>query len=582
MVRWLLEKMRLSLEPSTAGFLVIVLLTMVACSGDRESSEVIIYTARQIITMDPEQPRAEAVAVQGARIVGVGALSDLQEEHAAALARVDRRFNAHILLPGFIDPHIHPTIAASILPMEIVAAMEWPTIDGSSKPVRSEADFAARLLELDAALPETDWLMAWGYHAPYHGRLDKRRLDAISDTRPIMIWQRSIHEMYFNSAALNELGLTEEDFAAEPHASWENGHIWEAGLFSLGGPMMAKIASPLKYLKGLSRMSELIHRGGITTVGEQGFPQVNSLAELWALRWELRKRPYRFVLIPNAMYLSNEYSSLHSVVEAAEHLLTQSTEKVRFSRHIKYYSDGAMFSQMMQMTEPYIDGHQGEWMMPPESQSLLLEAFWRADWDIHIHVNGDAGLDRVLMDIARMKEAFPDKQPRIVLEHYGYAREDQHAQVAQLGIEVSNNPYYLYELAPIYSEHGLGPERAKNLSPLGGLSRAGVRFSFHSDFSMAPLQPLKLAWVATNREASDGNVWGREQRVSAMQALTAVTIEAARSLGMEASIGSISTGKLADFTVLGENPLEVPIQRLKDIPIWGTIFEGELYPLDPN
>jgi predicted amidohydrolase YtcJ len=186
----------------------------------------------------------------------------------------------------------------------------------------------------------------------------------------------------------------------------------------------------------------------------------------------------------------------------------------------------------------------------------------------------------VLDQIEAQRAAYPRNDARVVLEHYGYAREDQHARVKALGVAVSNNSYYLHELAPPYAEHGLGPERAANLSPLGGLARAGVRFSFHSDAYMAPAEPLTLAWVATNRIASDGKVWGPDQRVSLDLALRAITIEAAWSLGLEGEIGSIAPGKRADFTVLERDPYEVPLEELNRIPIWGTVFEGRVYPID--
>ena len=559
-------------------FFLGLLACLIGCS-DSGLDGVTIYPAQKIITMAPCQPTVTAVAVEGERIIAMGDPLALQARFTDPSTRVDERFAGKVIMPGFIDPHIHPTIAATILPMEIVAAMSWPTAYGYSQPVRGAGQFTDRLSELHQQIASGEWLMAWGYHEPYHGRLDRQRLDAISTDRPIMIWQRSVHEMYFNSRALEELGLTEEEFAGEPHANWERGHLWETGLFSLGKPMMAKIASPANYLRGLSVMSELIHRGGVTTVGEQGFPQTSSLLEYWSLRWEIGNRPYRFVLVPNAMYFSNELNSTREVVAAAQDLLGKSSDRIRVQKHIKYYADGAIYSQLMQMTQPYLDGHHGEWMIPPERQTELLRAFWQAGWDVHIHVNGDAGLDKVLDDVERMRAELPAHNPRIVLEHYGYARADQHKRVASLGVAVSNNPYYLYELAPVYAKFGLGRQRSENISPLGGLYGAGVDLSFHSDFTMAPLQPLTLAWVAVNRIASDGQQWGAAQTIPLDAALEAITIGAARSLGLEDEIGSIEPGKKADFTVLEDDPYEVPLAELKAIRIWGTVFEGEVYPL---
>ena len=107
-------------------------------------------------------------------------------------------------------------------------------------------------------------------------------------------------------------------------------------------------------------------------------------------------------------------------------------------------------------------------------------------------------------------------------------------------------------------------------------------FSFHSDFPMAPAQPLLLALVAMNRIASDGKVWGPEQRVPLELVLRAITIEGARSLGLEDEIGSIEVGKRAGLTVLETDPYDVPTEEIAGIPIWGTMFEGRLHPLSAS
>jgi predicted amidohydrolase YtcJ len=327
-------------------------------------------------------------------------------------------------------------------------------------------------------------------------------------------------------------------------------------------------------------MSQVIHRGGLTTVAEQGFPQLSEWGELLMLHLEMRKDlPYRFVLVPNAMYLLRKQESAAEAERAASRMLSRSTDRVRLVKHVKYYADGAMYSQLMQMSEPYLDGHHGEWMMSPTEQAAVLDAFWREGWAIHVHVNGDAALDRVLDQIEQQRRSHPAPGRRVVLEHYGYAREDQHPRLKDLGIAVSSNPYYLHELAPIYAGYGLGPERAADIAPLGGLTRAGVPISFHSDYLMAPAEPLTLVWVAVNRVASDGRVWGADQKLSLDLALRAVTLEAARSLGLEDEIGSIRLGKRADFTVLERDPYAVDPLELRDIEIWGTVFEGRPRPL---
>ncbi len=563
--------------------LVVAALALVwlRLGGPRGDSSPRILTARKILTMEPERPTATAVAIAGGRIVEVGSLDEVRAAVGTRRFEIDTSFADKVLVPGFVDPHIHPTLAATILPLEIVSAMAWTTPNGRTPAVRGREAFLARLRELARSTPDDDWLLVWGYHRPYHGDLTRADLDAISTERPVFVWQRSVHEMFFNTRALAELGLTREALDDHPQADWERGHLWERGVPTLGRPMTRILARPLSYRRGLGMMSEMIHRGGLTTVGEQGFPQVSALGELLMLHLEMSERdtPYRFVLVPNAMFLLREEGSAAAAERAAARLLRWSTDRIRIPKHAKYYADGAIYSQLMQMSEPYSDGHHGEWMMTPEEQAAVLEAFWGRGWDLHVHVNGDAGLDLVLDQIEARRRADPTRTPRIVLEHYGYAREDQHARLARLGIAVSNNAYYPHELAPIYAEHGLGPERAADISPLGGLARAGVPVSFHSDYLMAPAEPLTLVWVAVNRIASDGRVWGPDQRLALDLALRAVTLEAAWSLGVEYEIGSIQPGTRADFTVLEQDPYAVDPRTIHEIGIWGTILDGRLHPL---
>jgi predicted amidohydrolase YtcJ len=559
-----------------------VVLMLLACAGSPEdrSPEVRVFLARKVITMEPGDEASDAVAVEGGRIVAVGRRDAVQEALAGRRFVLDSTFADKVVMPGFIDPHLHPWIVSAILPLEIVSALEWETPRGRSEAVRGREAFLAKLGERSAALPAEQWLVAWGYHEPYHGKISRSDLDGVSRERPVVVWQRSIHEFFFNTRALEALGLTEDDFAKTPHGNWEEGHLYETGLF-VAEAMIARLLEPATFARGLEMMSQVLHRGGITTIGDQGFPAMNLTLELAAMRHELAKDvPYRYVIVPNGMTLSRARGSVAGGLAAATELLDVGSERIRVVRHVKYLADGAMFSQLMQMRDPYLDGHEGAWLMEPAEQAAVLDAFWRAGWDVHIHVNGDAGLDAVLDLIEAQRKAQPRDDVRVVLEHYGYAREDQHARVKALGVVVSSNPYYLHELAPPYANHGLGPARASNLAPLGGLVRAGVPFSLHSDAYMAPAEPLTLAWVAANRIASDGRVWGESQRVPLDLALRAITREAAFSLGLEDEIGSIAPGKRADFTVLERDPYEVPIGELHRIPIWGTVFEGRLYPID--
>ena len=173
----------------------------------------------------------------------------------------------------------------------------------------------------------------------------------------------------------------------------------------------------------------------------------------------------------------------------------------------------------------------------------------------------------------------PRKDHRTTIVHFGFATPEQVQRIVALDAIVSANPYYTVALADRYSEVGIGPERAQEMVRLGDVAKAGIPFSLHSDMPMAPAQPLFLMWSAVNRITPSGKVAGPEQRITAKQALRAVTLDAAYSLRLEDEIGSITSGKLANFTIVEQSPLQVKPTAIKDIKIWGTVLEGRMQPI---
>lgn len=158
----------------------------------------------------------------------------------------------------------------------------------------------------------------------------------------------------------------------------------------------------------------------------------------------------------------------------------------------------------------------------------------------------------------------PREDHRTTIVHFGFSTPEQVDRIARLGAIVSANPYYLTALADRYGEQGVGPERSDAIVRLGEVARAGVSFSLHSDMPMAPGQPLFLMWCAVTRTTVSGRTARPDLRISAEQALRAVTLDAAYSIRLEHEIGSIEVGKKANLTVLADNPLTVDPAAIKD------------------
>lgn len=549
-----------------------------------------IFVARRIHTMEESLPVATAVAVAGGRIMAVGDLDSMAPWREGRKVTVDERFADQILLPGLIDNHIHPFLGALLMPTELIAPEPWRQPDGGVRPAaRSPEEYKRLLLEGAAARPDrNDWYISFGYQPALHGRWSRAELDAQFPDRPVVLIQRSFHESYINTRAAEKLGLTAASTAGHPQVDWERGHFFETGNKLVMNALMPYFVRPEWYHRGLKMTAQLMHQGGITTAGDQLFGAINPDFELEALDQVLHRdgAPMRVVNVFDARGFSNRARGVSigppdqaidfaAGLEAMRPLLKRAAGKIWFAQAAKLFADGAMFSQLMQMNAPgYIDGHEGEWLMSPEVLAAGVHTFWNAGWQIHVHVNGDGGMDAVLGALAQAQSDRPRFDHRFMLHHIGFHAAAQTARIAALGAHASVNPYYIHALADDYARVGLGPERASQITRCASLLRAGRRVSFHSDFMMAPPEPLLLAWCAANRITNSGRVAGPEERLTLMQALRGITIDAAWALRLDHEIGSIAAGKRADFCVLQDDPFELGVERLKDVRVAGTVFEG--------
>ncbi|MDE1947396.1 MAG: amidohydrolase [Burkholderiales bacterium] len=553
-------------------------------------SPLTVFTARAIHTMDESLPQATAVAVADGRIVAVGDLASMAPWREGREVTVDTRFADKVLLPGLIDNHIHPFLGALLMPTEHIAPEPWRQADGSMRPAaRTPEEYRRLLLERVAAHPDkSDWFISFGYQPSLHGKLGRVELDALFPDRPIMLIQRSFHESYLNSAATTKLGITAEIVAGHPQVDWADGHFFETGNKIVLGRLMPHFLRPEWYQRGLAMTAQLMQQGGITTAGDMLFGGVDAEYELAALDAVLHKggAPMRVVNIFDARGFSNRAAGrsmgppeqtidFAAGLPAMEAMRERGGPKVWFSKAAKLFADGAMFSQLMQMNPPgYIDGHHGEWLMAPPVLASGVRTLWNAGWQIHVHVNGDAGMDSVLAALEAAQAERPRLDHRFFMHHVGYHAAAQTARISALGAHASVNPYYIHALADDYSRIGLGPERASQITRCGSLVRAGLKVSFHSDFMMAPPEPLLLAWCAATRTTREGRVVSPDERLTLQQALRGITIDAAWALRVEHEVGSISAGKRADFCVLEDDPFELGADGLKDVRVAGTVFEG--------
>ena len=536
-----------------------------------------IYYRGDIITMAGGAVQyAQAVAVRNGEILFVGSKEQALEYKDDETLIVD--LQGKTMMPGFIEPHLHPTIAAIMLPNEIIAPYDWVLPDETKKGVQGHDQYIARITESIEKNAQSDRIyFIWGYHQLWHGELSRDTLNKIAPDQAVAIIHRSFHEIYLNDTAIAALGIEEADFSGNPQVDWQAGHFYEGGWLALVPKMAPIMLETERYLKGLSMMSQLVVQNGITTIAEPGFPSSNFDGEYNLLKMEMDKRPpYSVYLIPNGTQLYRMKGGNEKALAFTKTLNEKyNTENIKFlPKQIKLFADGAIYSQLMQMQDGYTDGHHGEWMTPLDLLKEQLSLYWDNDYKIHVHSNGDLGIQQVLDFNEEDQQRKPRLNHRFTLHHMGYFTDTQAQQIADLEMEASVNPYYLWALADKYSDVGLGKERGENLVRIKSLADKNVPVSFHSDFSMAPMEPLTLVWTAVNRVTSQGSRFSQEQRLDLYTAMQAITINAARLLNLENEIGSIEKGKVANFTLLEKNPFKIDPVMLKDIKVLGTVYRG--------
>ncbi len=545
---------------------------------------VVIYTAREIVTLDPARPTARAVAVVGDRILGVGSLEELVAAAGGQPYTVDRTFEGRVIVPGFIAQHDHPLLAGLTMTAEIIAIEDWVLPQGTAKAATGRAEYLRRLGAASARLQDPEAvLLTWGYHQYFHGKLEKADLDAISATRPIIVWHRSAHEFYLNGAAERRYGVTRAWFDALPagvkaQADFSGAHYWEQGAFAVAPRLAPALAAPERIRAGLEFVKTYYHSNGVTLGCEPGGLASKKLQDAQNAVLGDASSPFRFYFIVDGKSLTGAFKDDQVIAESEKFLGWGRGMTAFLPRQVKLFADGAIFSQAMQVKGGYADGHGGEWMMDPGFFARTMRVYWEAGYQLHVHVNGDAGLDLVLDELEANLRRHPRHDHRTVIVHFAVSRPEQVARIKRLGAIVSGNPYYPVALADNYRTNGLDPGRADPMVRLGDVERAGISYSLHSDMPMAPGRPLFLIWSAVNRLTNGGTVRAPEQRASRLGALKAVTLDAAYALRLEREVGSLEPGKLANFTVLDENPVTVDPLRIKDLEVWGTVQEGRVLP----
>lgn len=539
-------------------------------------SEITVFQARRIITMDRNRPDATYVAVRDGHILAVGG-RDCADQWGPV--RHDDQFANAVLMPGFVEGHAH-MMAGAIWKYAYVGYHERRDPEGHLWRGRGTlAEVMEALQEHADRLADDSPVIAWGFDPIFlqEERLSKAHLDRISATRPIAILYSNFHLMCVNSAALAIVGYDTKTAAEGVVKGLDGSPTGELQEMAAMFPVMRRLGIDFRNLtqsqEAVTSYGKTATAVGVTTLTDL-FAQMNDedVEDLITYTDD----PYCPIRLVPALAATG--GTPEEIAQRAEALRAKSTDKLRLGA-VKLMTDGSIQGWTARVKWPgYVGGQSnGIWNTAPDQIRDLCRVMHQHGIQMHIHVNGDEASSVVIDAIEEAERHHSWPTHRHVLQHGQLMGEDQFRRCAELGLAVNLFANHIWFFGDQHRSLTVGEDRASRMNACASALVNGLTLAIHSDAPVTPMGPLFTAWCAVNRETMTGHVLGQEQKISPRDALYAITTGAAQTLKMDGEIGSIEVGKRADFAVLGEDPLAVSPQALKDVPVLGTVLGGEVH-----
>jgi predicted amidohydrolase YtcJ len=508
-------------------------------------ADLILHNAN-VITMNPARPTAQLVAIKGNRILLVAGNEGLERVKGAKSKVIDCQ--GRTVVPGFNDAHCH--IFSFIRKLR--------SLDLSPASVRSIADIKAAIRHRVQSLPPGRWLTGTDYNEFYLA--EKRHpnrwdLDEAAPQHPVVISHRSLHACVLNSRALSLAGITRE--TPEPPGAIIARDL-DTGepsglLFEMLGYIREKVLPPLseeELAEGMALANRHYLSMGITSLQEA--TATNDYA-----RWQTLKRFKQSGKLASRVSMMFGIDALSQFQEAGLAL-------------------GSGDSQLrLGGVKILLNETTGQLQPPPPKLCQQALRVHRAGFQLAIHCIEPSTVEAAIAALEYVGSQQPLTRQRHRLEHCSECPPELLKRLIKLKVMVVTQPPFIYYSGERYLAT-LPSNRQRWLYRIKSFLDGGLVVAASSDSPVAQDNPLVGIYVAVTRRAESGQQLLSEERISAQQALTMYTTNAAYASFEENIKGSIADGKLADLVVLSADPLKSPPERLKDIRMEMTIIDGKV------
>ncbi|MEB3306361.1 MAG: amidohydrolase [Cyanobacteriota bacterium] len=546
----------------------------------------LIFRGGTILTMVEDRPRVEALAIADGRILAAGNEAEVMATAGEGAEVID--LAGRTLMPSFIDAHGHFVNALQIV--------RWVNVSGvPAGPVTCIADILRVLREHVAAHPVKpgEWIIGYGYDVSNlsDGRqLSRDDLDPVFPANPVLLIHSSNHGAVLNSAGFAMVGIDASTpdpagglILRKAGGKEPDGLLMETAFL----PIFAAMPQPTEeeLLAAFDAAQQIYARKGISTV-QEGATNAKDL-KLIVKAGQQGRLYLDVVCLPLVLEVPKLVKESFPDFTGGPMELPDTASESFGSYHnrvklagIKCLIDGSPQGKTAFWSQPLLTGGpngeanwRGQPLFAPELIHQIVKEIASKHIPIFCHCNGDAAID-LIIDAARAAGITAEQDRRTVIVHSQFVRPDQLDAYVELGFSPSFFTVHAFFWGDVHVEN-LGRERAYFLSPMASAVAKGLHCSNHNDFSVTPVEPMRMVYTAVERISRKGEVIGPDQRVSPWQALKALTIEAAWQIREEREKGTIEAGKLADLVILDADPTSIPTAKILDITVVETFKEGK-------
>ena len=538
-----------------------------------------IYTNGKIYTVDDSNVWAEALAIKDGKFVAVGSAADVNAMVGDSTEVID--LGGRFVMPGFIDTHTHPFVDG----LKELGDLKF---DFESSEATLE-EIQRQILAYAEANPDREWIFGgmWPKGVFPGENAMREDIDAVVPDTPVCLMDQGGHSYWCNTLALEISGVMDPDFVTPPFSIIErdenglpSGTVRESALGHVKAFMPR--ATPEMYLGAIDVVQDIFNKAGVTahrtaTGTEDGLRalQIAANSNNLTLHWGVGL---------DVNYLESTYS----FDERMEQIANRKQYESEFVKadYAKIFIDGDINGFGILLQEPFenTDDEYGNLSIDPENAKKWLSEFDQQGISVQFHAIGDGSIQVVIEALEAVAEANGGKlKMRHYPDHNTFPSLDQMSRLAELTGLVGFAPYHAFTFPGVHDSYVpfLGEERIKGMQPARTALDAGAIIATGTDWASLPQEPFPLLegmihrrnpWVPADESVANN----ADQAISLKEAIRAYTLGGAYALLRENDLGSIETGKYADFIILDRNLFEIPIDDIDSTEVLKTIFAGEV------